>query len=280
MCAPRRGAAAQQMGDWAPGVKSERHLVVFFMGTDSRSGRSLHNRMVAWFTGCRFTHCELHFPRDGVSYTTDVRAGHVYSTRRVRALAPGWRMEALTVTPRQYADALRFCRSAEGCEFATNAYYLYSLGPGCFYEPEGERPTYICARLVCEALQAARVLPPEFDARQINTGQVLAEVLRRGSRTVRPDAAAPGAQEAEEEDLMGGLADFAKKVVAAAPPPPRRTRRLRGLTQQQQQQRRRPLAAPLTEIVVVVPGVDDDGDRGILAAPAAPAGGFGGRSDY
>jgi hypothetical protein len=153
---------------------NEIHVV--FMSYHSRSGPSVHHRLVMAWTGSEQLHCEVHFPHVGQSYTTDLDSGEVYKTDKQRWLGHGWESIPLAVTPEQYLNAYRHCESLLGRRFDSTGYYLFCCGPGAFFDSSA--PRYVCARVVGEALLHAGLLPPRTDVVQLHTGDIYNAVVR------------------------------------------------------------------------------------------------------
>ena len=176
-------------------------LHVVFMGIDSNDGLAAHTRVAATWTNSPWTHCELYFPAPlDETFTIDIHRRCVYSMRGSRGLRPGWQTIVCMVSSRQLAAAYQHCCAARGAAFNTASYYGYLCGPSLCYEnpmsasaSASSKRTYICARLVAEALQAAEVMSPDIDDQQVNVGHVYREVAAVGMPLAMSQPAAAAA---------------------------------------------------------------------------------------
>jgi hypothetical protein len=147
-------------------------LRIAFMNVSGKWAAHRHNHLVAFYTGCQYIHCEIFFPGENLTFTTDVRRRYVYAYKGHGNPDEGWCFVDVPCTLEGYRRAFEHCAylAEHSAPFNTLGYFLFCFGVGVFAAdrdaPPAERP-YLCSRLVTEALQQAGVMADDVDEVQV-----------------------------------------------------------------------------------------------------------------
>lgn len=151
-------------------------IVCCFRKHDEKTNRSMMNRLAACYTASPYIHAEFYFPADVCTVTVDSRRpvtfidyGKDYSDPKE------WECYVIWVEREQYLRVFNFCRSQEGKPFERSGIWFFFLSRIFTRRADGE--SWICCRLMCEALKKGGILPCNIDSHLVTPSSLRELVL-------------------------------------------------------------------------------------------------------
>lgn len=138
------------------------------------------NYFASVWSASQYIHAEFFFITDGVTVTVDTRKpvtfidyGNDYSDESK------WDCYVIWVPRKAYLGAYNFCRSQEGKPFSKSGIFCFGCARLFTLGPDGG--SWICSRLMCEALKTGGILSHSIDSYTV-TPSVLLELVTQQTK--------------------------------------------------------------------------------------------------
>lgn len=135
----------------------------YFRKFDTTASKSWMNSFASMWTASEYIHSEFYFVSSGYTVTVDsrkpvtfIKYGNPNYSDKTK-----WEGYELTVTEDAYSEAYTFCRAQQGKPFDKSGIFCFGCLRACTRNPDGN--SWICSRLMCEALKRAGILSSTID---------------------------------------------------------------------------------------------------------------------
>lgn len=156
-----------------------------FRKLDELTKKSWMNSFAALWTNSDYIHSEFYFVDDGVTVTVDAvkPVSFIPFGNPNYSNTKKWECYEITLPVDSYIAAYNFCLSQEGKPFDKSGIFCFGCFKACTRAPRGS--SWICSRLMCEALKRAGVLSNRIDIYQVSPSALRELILTQKNYEVK-----------------------------------------------------------------------------------------------